>query len=179
MGMDEASLGMLQRMLPTLSMVVDNLRLYEQMRQQAVTDGLTRTYNHRHFHELLHSEAKRAGRGNRPLAMLMIDLDHFKRVNDSMGHQCGDQVLVAVAERIASQLRQSDALSRYGGEEFAVLLPDTDAPGAQRVAERVRAVVGSDPIVTHTRRRERDRLGGSGGRAGRGAGASRRAGGEG
>lgn len=146
-GMGEAELATLDRTMPTFTMVVDNLRLYEEMRLQAVTDGLTRTYNHRHFHELLHAEAKRAARNQRPLAMLMIDLDRFKLINDRHGHQCGDQVLRVVARRIGSELRQSDVLARYGGEEFGVLLPDTDAQGAKRVAERVRAVVGSDPVA--------------------------------
>jgi two-component system cell cycle response regulator len=145
-GLSETAAQALDRMLPTFTMVVDNLRLYEQMRLQAVTDGLTRAFNHRHFHELLKAESKRARRGERPLALLMIDLDCFKGINDHHGHQCGDRVLRAVADRIATQLRQSDVLARYGGEEFTVLLPDTDTKGAKKVAERIRAAVGSDPI---------------------------------
>lgn len=147
-GMDQAASAALDRMLPTFSMVVENLRLYEKMRLQAVTDGLTRAYNHRHFHELLTAEVKRAARNSRPVSLLMVDLDHFKRINDRWGHQCGDEVLGTVAERIGTQLRDSDVLARYGGEEFAILLPDTPLAGAKKAAERVRAVVGSDPVMT-------------------------------
>jgi diguanylate cyclase (GGDEF)-like protein len=145
-GLLDTAAQAMDRMLPTFAMVVDNLRLYEQMRLQAVTDGLTRAFNHRHFHELLKSECKRAQRAERPLALLMVDLDRFKGINDHFGHQVGDRVLRAVADRIATQLRESDVMARYGGEEFTVLLPETDAQGAKKVAERIRAAVGSDPI---------------------------------
>lgn len=145
-GFTDGTVHALERLLPTLGMVADNLRLYERMRVQAVTDGLTGAYNHRHFQELLIAESKRASRTGATLALLMADLDHFKRVNDRYGHQCGDEVLAAVASRIGTQLRQSDILARYGGEEFALLLPDTELVGATKVAERVRNAVSLDPV---------------------------------
>jgi diguanylate cyclase (GGDEF)-like protein len=112
-------------------------RLYE----SAVNDGLTGLHNRRFFDERLRAELMFATRHRSPLALLLLDIDHFKRVNDELGHQVGDFVLRETAARMRSALRGEDILSRYGGEEFAVLCRNTDAAQAVALAERVRAVV--------------------------------------
>jgi diguanylate cyclase (GGDEF)-like protein len=105
----------------------------------ARTDGLTKLANRRSFEEALEAEWGRAAREARPLSLLMIDADHFKRFNDTYGHQAGDRVLMSLAEVIAKSTRRpADLAARYGGEEFAVLLPNTDAQGAHRIAAFIR-----------------------------------------
>jgi diguanylate cyclase (GGDEF)-like protein len=107
----------------------------------AVTDGLTGVYNHRRFHESLHAELARSERHKRPMAVLMVDVDFFKKVNDSMGHPAGDELLRRMAEVLGKDLRQTDLIARYGGEEFGVLLPETTKSEALQVAERMRGAV--------------------------------------
>ncbi|WP_323117945.1 GGDEF domain-containing protein [Burkholderia alba] len=108
----------------------------------AGTDSLTGLHNRRALDETLEREWRRAVRGGRPLAILFVDIDHFKRYNDAYGHQVGDEVLTRVARCIAGQAsRAGDAVARYGGEEFVVVLPDTDPNGARVVAERIRLAV--------------------------------------
>jgi len=101
-------------------------------------DGLTQIFNRKHWEECLDKEFSRARRYDHGLALIMFDLDHFKLLNDTYGHQCGDLVLVETAKLISSLLRLCDQFGRYGGEEFAVILPETDLAGAMDVAERIR-----------------------------------------
>ena len=107
----------------------------------AATDGLTGLLNHRALHERLAEEFVRASRHSQPLSLLMLDLDHFKAINDARGHLAGDDALRALAGVLRQAARESDILARCGGEEFAVILPQTDADGALPVAERMRAAV--------------------------------------
>ncbi len=107
----------------------------------AVEDGLTGLLNHRRFRELLRDESVRAARLGRPFALLMLDADHFKRYNDTLGHPAGDAMLRRVAGVLRATVRASDRVARYGGEEFAVLLPETDAEAAAAIAERVRDAI--------------------------------------
>ncbi|NUQ86634.1 MAG: PAS domain S-box protein [Anaerolineales bacterium] len=109
----------------------------------ACTDGLTGLYNHRHFFELAAREFHAALRHRRPLAFLMFDMDEFKGVNDSLGHAAGDRLLARVAEAAVAQVRASDVIARYGGDEFIALLPHASAQQALPVAERIRASVAS------------------------------------
>jgi two-component system, cell cycle response regulator len=102
----------------------------------SVTDGLTGLYNHRHFEERLREEFSRCQRYSAPLSLIMLDLDHFKAVNDAHGHPFGDRVLRETAELIATSIRDHDVCARYGGEEFAIVLPNTNLQGAAAVAER-------------------------------------------
>ncbi len=102
------------------------------------TDGLTRVINRRHFMELLELEFIRARRYGSTMSYVMIDIDHFKSVNDKFGHQAGDQALVGVAAVLRDDLRRNDLVGRYGGEEFSLLLPETGVEGARVVAERYR-----------------------------------------
>ncbi|HEY0817723.1 MAG TPA: diguanylate cyclase [Rhizobacter sp.] len=114
----------------------------EHNRQLAIRDELTGLYNRRHVMELMDKEAQRAQRNGQPLAIALLDIDHFKRINDSCGHTQGDEVLKAFALAVGATVRDTDVLGRWGGEEFMVVLPDTDAAGAERVLARVHASVG-------------------------------------
>jgi diguanylate cyclase (GGDEF)-like protein len=109
-------------------------------------DALTEVFNRRHFSEVLAAELARTRRGGPAPAVLLLDVDHFKRVNDEHGHLTGDAVLKAAAERIASVLRGSDCLARWGGEEFAILAPETDRDGAAQLADRARAALAEHPV---------------------------------
>jgi diguanylate cyclase (GGDEF)-like protein len=110
-------------------------------RQLAKTDGLTGLYNHRSFQECLAQEIDRAERYNRPLSILMIDVDYFKACNDTCGHLRANLVLQELARLLRVMSRTSDTVARYGGEEFAVILPETDKESAQKIAERLRMQV--------------------------------------
>ena len=120
---------------------IQNARTYEEMERQAISDGLTGIHNYRHFHESLKAEVSRAERYSEHFCLLMMDLDHFKAVNDTIGHQKGDDVLRAVSGVLRSCSRESDYLARYGGEEFAMILPLTMLDEAKTLAERIRASV--------------------------------------
>ncbi len=118
----------------------------KELKLLSVTDGLTKAYNHRHFQERLRSEFARARRYEEPLACVMLDIDHFKRVNDTFGHPAGDRVLARLVEILKEGTRGEDLVARYGGEEFVVLLPKTDAEHARVQAERVRQRVEEEPV---------------------------------
>ncbi|WXH31767.1 Response regulator PleD [Myxococcus stipitatus] len=114
-----------------------------ELQRLSSTDGLTGGHNHRYFQERLREEFRRAQRYDDPLALILLDLDHFKQVNDRHGHTTGDGVLREVAAALQRSVRETDLVARYGGEEFAVLLPRTQLPGALTVAERVRRDLGT------------------------------------
>ncbi|HVH44514.1 MAG TPA: GGDEF domain-containing protein [Labilithrix sp.] len=126
--------------------VATNIRLQREYKRNAMVDALTGLHNRRWLDDALPRFVNRFARSEQPLALLMLDVDHFKRVNDEHGHPAGDAVLVTVAHTLRAALRPTDHLARYGGEEFAVLLPDTGHRAAQGVAERLRAAVKLAPI---------------------------------
>lgn len=130
------------------SVVVDNARLHDRTRKMAITDGLTRLYNHRHFYELLEQEFQRTRRYQANVSLIMIDIDFFKHINDTYGHQVGDDILRELALVIRGQVREVDILARYGGEEFAALLPQTSLEQAKVVAERIREAVERNEFTT-------------------------------
>jgi len=142
---DQVLLGMLAA---NAVVALDNARLFREVQQLSRLDSLTGVYNRRHLFELCQREFDRAQRYGRSLSVVMIDLDQFKAVNDTYGHAVGDLVLAAVAVRCQTHLRAIDVLGRYGGEEFSLMLPETDAPLAQIAAERLRAEVSGSPIDT-------------------------------
>ncbi|MFQ4135818.1 diguanylate cyclase [Nodosilinea sp. PGN35] len=116
------------------------------LEELAIRDSLTHVYNRRHFMEIASHEITRSGRFNRPVTLLMLDIDHFKAINDTYGHLVGDAVLRDIALRLKANLRQSDILARYGGEEFILLMPETDQAQAWIGAERLRRVVAATPF---------------------------------
>ncbi len=134
---DDERLGLARTMANEAAMALENARLYEDARSLADRDPLTGFYNHRFLHERLGEEVIRTQRARRPLSVLMLDLDDFKLVNDTFGHLFGDRVLTWTAELIRSTLRGSDIPARYGGDEFAIILPETDGADARRAAERI------------------------------------------
>jgi diguanylate cyclase (GGDEF)-like protein len=120
---------------------IENVDLHETVQQQAVTDELTGLWNKRQFHERMDTEIDRTARFGTPLGLVMIDIDNFKSVNDTYGHLQGDRVLVEVARVLHKLSRDVDLPARYGGEEMAVVLPQTDLGGAEQQAERIRAAI--------------------------------------
>ena len=142
-------LGFLLTSLSTILMAAD--RLADELKQRAAHDPLTGALTRRHMDDLCQAELDRSHRNGRSMALLMMDLDHFKAINDSHGHQTGDEVLVNFVNGTREMLRPSDALGRFGGEEFLALLPETDLPQARLVAERIRArCAQSSGTTAHT-----------------------------
>jgi two-component system cell cycle response regulator len=120
--------------------------LHRDLYTSAVQDGLTGAYNKRYLLDRLEEEFSYAARGSKPLSVLIFDLDHFKRVNDTFGHAAGDLVLVETARIVATHLRSEDIFARYGGEEFVVLMRDTTLQVAAEVGERLRELIASEPV---------------------------------
>jgi diguanylate cyclase (GGDEF)-like protein len=148
---DEGRLGLARTMANEAAMALENARLFDAARALADRDPLTGFYNHRFFHERLGEELVRARRTRRALSLLMIDLDDFKLVNDTFGHQFGDRFLLRLAEVVRGTLRASDVPARYGGDEFAVILPETDVDGAVAAAGRILRALESQPVVPEGR----------------------------
>ena len=119
------------------------VRMQRQFRRMAETDALTGAANRRAFMQYLESQADLARRGSQPLSVIMVDLDHFKHINDTHGHGCGDRVLTGTVKAVQACLRERDMLGRLGGEEFAVVLPGAQGEAAIRAAERIRTAVSS------------------------------------
>ncbi len=146
-------LGLLSVLFSTLTLgLVVNLVSHWRDRERrleelAKTDPLTCLYNRRFFMELFERELEKARRYNQPLSCVMVDLDHFKQINDRHGHLAGDQVLVSAARAMKAGVRTTDLLARYGGEEFVIVLPLTDAAGAQELAERCRRLILDSPVI--------------------------------
>jgi two-component system, cell cycle response regulator len=143
---DEA---MLVSLAGPAGIAVDNVLLHREAQRLSVTDPLTGAGNLRHMTTTLAREVERASRFQRPLSVLLLDLDHFKRVNDTYGHTVGDAVLRELARRLASCVREVDTVARYGGEEFVVVTPETDTTGAEHLAERICEAVRGEPFVVN------------------------------
>ena len=139
-----------QRILESLvvlaSLSAENAKLYRETQELAITDGLTKLLLRRPLMERLENEMERAVQSQSPLSFILIDIDHFKSVNDTYGHPVGDKVLREIAAMVKKRVRDVDLCGRYGGEEFAVLLPATDLKGALLVAERIREGVRNSPL---------------------------------
>ncbi len=148
---DEGRLSLARTMANEAAMALENARLYDAARSLADRDPLTGFFNHRFLYERLGEEVVRARRNRQPLSLLLIDVDDFKLVNDTFGHQFGDRCLVLLAEVIKSTLRASDVPARYGGDEFAVILPDTGEDAARTAAERIEAALQLNPVVADGR----------------------------
>jgi diguanylate cyclase (GGDEF)-like protein len=133
----------LARLAAVAAICLENAQAHWQLKRAGLTDALTGAHNRRYLDQRLAEEAERARRLAEPLCALLLDLDHFKRVNDQHGHAAGDAVLRAAAAAMRTQLRASDLLARYGGEEFCALLPGTDLPAALEAAERIRTAIAA------------------------------------
>jgi diguanylate cyclase (GGDEF)-like protein len=120
---------------------------HETIYRMTITDGLTGIHNKRYFVEQLAREVSRATRHGRPLTLVMCDIDHFKAINDALGHLAGDYVLKEVAQITKSRLRPDDVVARYGGEEIVLILPETDLGGGRRIAEELRQTIAAASLV--------------------------------
>ena len=149
LALDSATLGgfrsvdvrALESVADICAIAIQNARYFEQTRQMAFVDGLTGVYNRRYFEQRILEELERATRYAGGLAVLMLDIDHFKRINDESGHLLGDEVLRQLSHILTQQMRKVDVVCRYGGEEFSILVPQTTGEHALGVAEKVRKVI--------------------------------------
>jgi diguanylate cyclase (GGDEF)-like protein len=132
------------------AIALSNARLVDRLERQAAEDPLTGLANQRAFYQACAAEFSRAQRDGGEVSIVMLDLDHFKAINDAYGHVYGDQVLLAVANALRTSIRGHDTAARMGGEEFAILLPDADADTACEVAERARGAIGHIPVPRAT-----------------------------
>jgi diguanylate cyclase (GGDEF)-like protein len=138
---DDGDRDILRSLAAQATLALENVELHYQVQQQAVTDELTGLANHGHFQELLQAEIEQVRRYQHPVGLIMLDLDDFKSINDTYGHQQGDVVLKQVARVLRDTSREPDLPARYGGEEMAVILPHTDLEGASSISERLRTAI--------------------------------------
>ena len=137
----------------TVLTIIENYLLYSQLNKLAITDGLTGLFNHRHFQGILKNEIDRYRRHEQVgLGLLILDIDHFKKFNDTYGHQVGDEVLKTVARTIRRTVRTIDSVARYGGEEMAVILPLTNNEGGSLVAEKIRSNIENQTLPVEGRK---------------------------
>jgi diguanylate cyclase (GGDEF)-like protein/PAS domain S-box-containing protein len=127
--------------------ITERIELYQQIQSLSIMDPGLNCFNRRKFLELAEQEIARASRYNHPLSLMILDVDHFKEINDSSGHLYGDQVLKQIVEVFAKTIRKTDILGRYGGDEFVILFPETDMRGAVEIAERLRQKVEQIPLT--------------------------------
>lgn len=142
-------LKLLEGVVAVSSPAIHNAQLYEVARQQADTDSLTGILNHRRIHERIEEEIERARCYRHPFAIVLVDVDGFKLFNDVYGHPVGDRVLQLVAEALRASVRVTDFVGRYGGDEFMLMLPETDAAGAMEVGRRVLSDVGGRELIVN------------------------------
>ncbi|MBU4036592.1 MAG: GGDEF domain-containing protein, partial [Proteobacteria bacterium] len=135
---------LLSTLLNILVMSLNNAQEYNKIIKMTIRDGLTGVYNQKGFKEFIECEFQKARRYKRPVSMIMIDVDNFKAINDSLGHLAGDYVLIELAKRLNNALRKTDILVRYGGDEFAIILPDTKMNEAEVLIDRILSSVKYD-----------------------------------
>lgn len=138
----------LKRVLKERRLTQERVYMLEKLKRLSITDGLTKLYNSRYFYSQLKIEIDRTIRYDRPLSLLLMDIDNFKEYNDSYGHLEGDKILFRLAQIIKTCLRKMDSAYRYGGEEFTIILPETEGEEAATVAERVRSAVEQETIAS-------------------------------
>jgi diguanylate cyclase (GGDEF)-like protein len=144
----DKSTDFISHLASVVAVCIENCTNQERLHRLSLIDMLTRVENRRAFHLSIDTEIARAIRRAEPLTVMLGDLDHFKAINDNHGHQVGDRVLRAVAQEIAGMLRKTDHVCRYGGEEFALILPSCDRTLALEIAERIRARIASLRIAS-------------------------------
>lgn len=143
----EQDVLILRTLADLLASALHNVFVFQKMQHQSITDGLTGIKTRRFFLEALQSEWKRASRTGRPFSMVVLDLDKFKEVNDTMGHLEGDLVLARIGRLLEQKVRQSNVVARYGGDEFMILMPETGVEQAQILSERLRLWIATDPML--------------------------------
>ena len=146
MELGDTELNFLNLFAKQIELAVTIADLFQTIKQQAITDGLTGLYNRRHFDQCLVNEAKRSLRLKQPFTLITLDLDHLKVINDNYGHSAGDAAIIGIADALRKNARQIDIPSRFGGEEFGVILPGVDIEGGKIAAERMRHAIESTPI---------------------------------
>jgi diguanylate cyclase (GGDEF)-like protein len=144
---EDEEMLMVKTVSDQLAVAISHARLFRHVQTQAMTDALTGLYNHRYFQERLDREIKMADRNNESLSLILLDLDHLKRINDTHGHRAGDAALCHVARVLQSTVRDIDICARYGGEEFVIILPQCEREAAFQVAERVREAIALKPAT--------------------------------
>jgi diguanylate cyclase (GGDEF)-like protein len=155
LSMAETDERMVKTLAEHLALAVANLNLRETLRMQSIRDPLTDLFNRRYMEESLERELGRATRKKLPLAVMMLDVDHFKRFNDSFGHEVGDVLLRELARLLRAQLRAEDIPCRYGGEEFALILPEAPLEAARERAEQLCRIANESQIQHHGNTLER------------------------
>ncbi len=143
----EEEVLLLRTLTDLVAGAMHNALTFQKAQEQAITDGLTAVKTHRFFMEALAAEWKRSTRGGRPFSLVLVDLDHFKFVNDFHGHLAGDSVLQRIGRILEQNCRRSDVVARYGGDEFVVLMPETNKDQALQIATKLRACIDSDPFL--------------------------------
>ena len=139
--LDEAVLSFALQCAEHISLAVANAKLRDELEQQSIRDPLTGLYNRRHFMNQMHRVMKQSGPGQKPVGLIALDADNFKTFNDVHGHNAGDVVLCAISEALLDAVRPTDTVARFGGEEFSILLSDTDTQAAEERAEAIRASI--------------------------------------
>jgi diguanylate cyclase (GGDEF)-like protein len=141
-------LNRLQALADQAAIAIENAQLFKEMEKLAITDSLTGLFNRRYFFAFAENEIERSNRYHKHLSIIMMDIDHFKKINDNFGHQTGDRVLKEIANICLAILRKVDVMCRYGGEEFTVLLPETEVADAAHAAERMCTAISSLRLKT-------------------------------
>jgi diguanylate cyclase (GGDEF)-like protein len=142
----EREIDLLMPLSEQLAIAIETGRLFQEVHRLAITDELTGLFNHRHFYSQLEQELRRTRRYGHPLSLIMLDVDLFKQYNDLHGHLAGDEALRLIAARLKKSTRSADIVARYGGDEFGIILPETEPRQAWVQAERVRSVMERDPF---------------------------------
>ncbi|HBY06257.1 MAG TPA: hypothetical protein DEH22_00090 [Chloroflexi bacterium] len=139
--------NILEMLAAYAAIAIDNAHLFSEVQRLAITDSLTGVYNRRHFFSVAQKEIMRARRYKHPISIMMLDLDYYKEINDTYGHVLGDLALKQIAEQCNQNIRKTDILARYGGDEFIILLPETDIIQCEEIAERLRKYMELNPIT--------------------------------
>jgi diguanylate cyclase (GGDEF)-like protein len=146
-GFDCEDIALIGLFCQLLGASIGNIKMFEKIQHQASTDGLTGLANHRAFYEILEKELWRSRRYGGHISLIMVDIDNLKKINDAYGHRVGDRVIREISRKIKECIRQIDIAARYGGDEFAVILPNTSLADATVVAERMVDAVSNSPIT--------------------------------
>jgi len=146
-GFDSEDIALIELFSQLVGASIGNIKLFEKIQHQATTDGLTGLANHKTFYEILEKELWRSRRYGGQISLIMIDIDNLKKINDTFGHRAGDKVIREISRKIKECIRQIDTAARYGGDEFAVILPNTSLTDAVVVAERMVNAVAHSPAI--------------------------------